>query len=71
MGCCREEYLDLTRGWKRLHNEELPDLHSPNIIRMRKSRRLRGTEELGMWRLRGREKYIRVFGGGGEGGGGP
>lgn len=24
-----------------------------------------------MWRLRGREKYIRSFGGGGEGGGGP
>ena len=24
-----------------------------------------------MWRLRGREKYIRGFGGGDEGGGGP
>jgi hypothetical protein len=33
---------EATGDWRRLHNEELNDLHSsPNIIRVIKSRRLR------------------------------
>jgi hypothetical protein len=38
-GLKREE---VAGGWRRLHNVELHDLHhSPNIIRVTKSRRLR------------------------------
>jgi hypothetical protein len=34
---------ELTGGWKKLHNEELHNLYSsPSIIRMIKSRRMRG-----------------------------
>jgi hypothetical protein len=34
---------DVTREWRKLHNEELRDLYfSPSIIRIFKSRRLRG-----------------------------
>jgi hypothetical protein len=33
---------DVTGGWRKLHNEELPDLYSlPSIIRIIKSRRMR------------------------------
>ena len=33
---------EVTRGWSKLHHEELNDLYSsPNIIRMIKSRRMR------------------------------
>jgi hypothetical protein len=33
---------EVTRGWRRLHNEKLRDLHSsPSVIRMTKPRRVR------------------------------
>jgi hypothetical protein len=42
-GLTREE---VTGGWRKMHNEELHNLyHSPNIIMMTKSRRMRWVEE--------------------------
>jgi hypothetical protein len=33
---------EVARGWRRLHNEELHNVHtSPNIVRVMKSRRMR------------------------------
>jgi hypothetical protein len=38
---CGPKRGEVTGKWRRLHNEELYDLYSPNIIRMIKSRRMR------------------------------
>jgi hypothetical protein len=47
----------VTRGWRKMHNEELHNLYSsPYMIRMRKSRRMRWTGNVA--RLEGREIYI-------------
>jgi len=32
---------EITGEWRKLHNEDLTDLYSPNIIRVIKSRRMR------------------------------
>jgi len=32
---------EITGDWRKLHNEELYDMYSSNIIRVRKSRRVR------------------------------
>jgi hypothetical protein len=32
---------EVTGEWKKLHNEELHDLYSPNIVQVIKSRRMR------------------------------
>jgi hypothetical protein len=38
---------EVTRGWRKQHNEELRDLYSsPSIIRIIKSRRMRGAEHV-------------------------
>jgi hypothetical protein len=38
---------EVTREWRKLHNEELNDLYSsPNIVRVSKSRRMRGAEHV-------------------------
>jgi len=50
---------EVTREWRRLHNEELNDLYcSPNIVRVIKSRRMRWAgyvarmgEERGLYRV--------------------
>ena len=44
---CRSKRDEVTRGWKKLHNEELNDLYcSPNIVRVIKSRRIRWVEHV-------------------------
>jgi hypothetical protein len=46
--------VEVTRGWERLHNEELRNLYSsPSIIRMIKSRRMRWAGHVA--RMGGRE----------------
>jgi hypothetical protein len=38
---------EVVKGWRRLHNEELHNFYpSPNIIRVIKSRRIRGEEHV-------------------------
>jgi len=42
---------ELTRDWRKIHNEELSDLHSlPNIVRVVKSRRKRWAEHVARMR---------------------
>ena len=43
----------VTGEWRKLHNEELNDLYSPNIVRLIKSRRIRWAGHVarkGEWR---------------------
>jgi len=49
----------VTGEWRKLHNEELNDLYSPNIVRVIKSRRMRWTGHV----ARMRERRIQGFGG--------
>jgi hypothetical protein len=51
---------ELTGEWRKLHNEELNYLYSPNIIRVIKSRRMRWAGVQHVW---GEERCIRDFGG--------
>jgi hypothetical protein len=38
---------EVTRGWRKLHNDEFHELYSsPNIIKIIKSRRIRWTEHV-------------------------
>jgi hypothetical protein len=47
----------VTRGWRKLHNEELHNLYlSPSIIRVIKSRRMIWTGDVA--RMGGEEEYI-------------
>ena len=60
LGPKREE---VTRYWRKLHNEELHALYSsPNIVRLVK---LRTGDGLAMWHVwgGGRQKWIQEFGG--------
>jgi hypothetical protein len=51
---------EVAGGWRRLHNEELLNLHcSPNIIRVVKSRRLRWAGHVAS---KGDEKCVQYFG---------
>jgi hypothetical protein len=48
--------VEVTREWRKLHNEELNDLYSlPNIVLVVKSRKIDGR---GMWRVWGRERGV-------------
>ena len=51
---------EVTREWRKLHNEELSDLYSlPNIVRVVKSRLMRWAG--GMWRVWGRGEVCTGF----------
>ena len=57
---------EVTREWRKLHNEELNDLYSsPNIVRVIQSRRMRWTGHVA--RMGRRRGVYRVFVGNPEG----
>ena len=61
-----EPRRDVTRKWRKLHNEELNDLYcSPNIVRVIKSIRMRWAGHVA--RMRERRGVYRVFVGKPEG----
>jgi hypothetical protein len=52
----RTKWNEVTRAWRKLHNEELNDLYSsPNIVRLKKSRRIGQAWHVA--RMGGREAY--------------
>jgi hypothetical protein len=54
------EIEEVTRDWRRLHNEELHGLYvSPNVIQVIKSIRMRWTVHVAP---KGERKYIHEFG---------
>ena len=53
---------EVTREWRKLHNEDLNDMYcSPNIVRVIKSRRMRWAGHVA--RMGGKERRIQGFGG--------
>jgi len=50
---------EVTREWRKLHNEQLNDPYSPNIVRAIKSRRMRWAGHV----ARIRERCIQAFSG--------
>ena len=52
---------EVTGEWRKLHNEELNDLYSPNIVRVIKTRRMRWAGHVA--RMGERRGIYRVFGG--------
>ena len=58
---------EVTGEWRKLHNEELNDLYSPNIFRVIKSRRMRWTGQVAC--MRERRVVYRVLLGKPEGNG--
>jgi hypothetical protein len=50
---------EIIRRWRKLHNEELPNLYSPNITTMIKSKGMRWAEHI--TRIVGEEEYLQGF----------
>jgi len=51
------KWNEVTEEWRRLHNEELNELHSPNIIQVIKSRRMRWAGHVA--RIMGQENIVQ------------